>query len=424
MRKILLLAFLVVIFIPSMTCMKGKKDEGVTFWHAMAGPLGKVLTEIIDSFNFSHQGSPIKPVLVGNYSTLAQKLVGAVAVNRPPVLSQVFGSWAAEFMEADKIVPIQFYIDNGVIPKATIDDMLDAFAKENAWDGRFVMFPFNKSVMVLYYNKDMLEKHGFTHPPRTWDEFWDYARELTVDEDGDGKPEVYGTAMNISVWLFTVLLYHNGGRLFDDHGNPVFNSPEGVAALEYLVNLVDSGYCYIASGYSHQDDFASQRVAMIMASSVSYSFMKNKITDFELGVAPLPHGKDSLMVISGTNVVLFKAVSEEKRRRAAEFVAYFTSPEIQARWAAHTGYVPITHKGFNDPYLKENLFSKVPGIEAAMRQAEYAVSEPNSSTWFVGRRILEEEGLEPAFRHILEPKEALDKAAKLIEIEAKLRQSK
>ncbi len=429
MKKLLFalaLAGLLGLTVVTAGCGSSPSQEGLMFWHAMGGPLGETLDKIIDNFNRENPGKePIVSVHLGHYNTLSQKLMGAVAAHRPPVMSQVYGSWTSEFMDAGKIVPFSHYIgDNKPIPQSVIDDMYPVFRDENTWNDSLITLPFNKSILALYYNADLFEKYGIKKPPETWDEFKEIAEKLTIDLDGDGTPDIYGHAFTVNVWTFETLLFQNGGRLFDENGQPAFNSPEGVAALQYMVDLLNEGCAYLTTGYKHQDDFAAGRVAMVLGSVVSYSFMKKKLT-FKLGIAPVPHSKKKVYVISGTNVALYssKSVPERKRVRAAEFLRYFYRPDVQAFWSVHTGYMPVIKQALNDPQIQE-FFKEVPGMKAVYDQINYAIYEPRDPVWFTGRRILSEDGLEPALRGVMPAAEALDRAAQLISHEVKIRSRK
>ncbi len=415
MRKIY--AFLIVILLGLSSCTGGKTN-GIPFWNAMGGPLGDALRKIINDFNSSHPGEPVVYVNLGSYSTLSQKIMGAVAANKPPVLAQVYESWTSELLEANKIVPFYKYMHKW-IPDSIKKDIFPVFIKDNEWDGKMLTFPFNKSVPVFYYNIDLFEKYGIKEFPRTWEEFREVAKKLTIDTTGDGVPDIYGTAFPVNVWLYEVILYQKGGKIID-HGKVAFDSKPGIEALQYLIDLIYKDSCaYLTTGFRHQDDFATGRVAMVFGTIVSYAFMKPKI-NFRLGVAPMPHDKDSIVIISGTNVAIFSGHNENKIDRAYQFIQYFLSDSVQTYWSTHTGYLPLRRSVLNMPEMKK-FMSQVPGFERAIRQVEYATFEPRDPVWFTGRRYLTTEGLEPALRGYLPPAVSLKRAAKLLETELKRR---
>jgi len=386
----------------------------------MGGPLGDVLDQIIEEYNEKFDEERILSIKLGSYGTLSQKLMGAVASRKPPVLAQVFESWTSELLKAGKIVPMDPYIRES-IPDSVLEDIFPVFKEEVMWGGKFITFPFNKSVPVFYYNIDLFENFGIETFPRTWEEFREVAKKLTLDLDGDGKYDVYGTAFPVQVWMFEVLLFQKGGKLIEN-GKAVFDSKEGIEALRYMVDLIYKDSCaYLTTGYRHQDDFAMGKVAMVWGTIVSYSFMKEKI-NFRLGVAPVPKDKDSVVVISGTNVALFKDVDERKRRKAFDFLKFFLRPEIQARWSIGTGYLPLRRSVLEREEMKK-FFEEVPGMREAILQVEHAVFEPRDPAWFTGRRYLSTEGIEPALRGVLPPRVSLKRAAALLNQELKRRGS-
>lgn len=408
MRKKLIILSILGLFL---SCTS-QKSETTTFWHAMGGPLGDALKKIVNDYN-SQSSQPITLVNLGNYYTLSQKIMGAVASNTPPTAAQMYESWASELLAANKIEPIENYLS--LVDSAKLAHVFPVLIEGNKWGDTLVTFPFNKSVPVFYYNIDLFEKYGIKKFPETWDEFREVAKKLTIDENGDGNPEIYGTAFTIDVWIFATILYQKGGKLLD--GDSVcFYSEEGIETLTFLRDLIFKDRCaYLGTGYSHQDDFANGRVAMIWGTIVSYAFMKDKI-NFRLGIAPVPHDKYRTVVISGTNVGIFKGVPTNFKENFVKFINYFLEDSVQAYWASHTGYVPLTRTAFDNPAL-ENFVSKVPGLKEAMLQVEYGDYEPRDPVWFTGRRILSEEGIEPALRGYAEPEQSLKRARDLIQAE-------
>jgi multiple sugar transport system substrate-binding protein len=397
-------------------CGKGGGEKGVvevTFWHGMGGPLGRVLKGLVDEFNESQDEIYVNSISMGRYTALSQKIMAAVAAGKPPVMAQAYENWTIELILTKSIVPIQGFIDGpDGLSQEDLDDFLPVFIRNNQWDDVIWSFPFNKSVRAIYYNRDLFAASGLDpdRGPANWDEYIGFARQITRDEDGDGYPEVWGTAGQVTVWMFGNLLLQDGGEWLDESGERVaFNSSHGVNALTFQRDLLVGDVGFITSGFEYQNDFLAGKVGMVEGSTVSVAFMKGKF-DFELGIAPLPRGKRPGGTIAGTNVVIFDGVPEEEQRAAWEFIKWFTDTEQTAKWSADTFYVPVRKSALETDLLKQK-FADYPGLQEAYGQLEYASFEPKIAGWYAGRRYLAERAIESVLRGNADVKGALDRAA-------------
>ncbi len=398
-----------MVFLALLTC-RATPQTGITLWHALGGPLGVTLRDIARNFHRT-SGTRIQLVFMGNYATLSQKLMAAAVARKLPVAGQVYESWTSELREAGKLVPV----GRDFLPDSVMEDIFPPFLQANTWGDTLWTFPFNKSVPVLYYNRALFDSLDLV-PPRTWTEFVALARKFTRDADGDGQPERWGTAFPVDVWLFVCILYQMGGKIFDGDRVAVADPP-GVRALALLKDLLDENVAYLASGYSHQDDFAVGRVAMVFGTIVSYQFLKDKLT-FPLGVAPIPQvdPEHPITVMAGTNLALFAGHPDSAYQAVRDFLRFFLEPDVQVRWVLGTGYLPLRRSVLDHPDL-QGLFHQVPGMREAMLQVTYAVTEPRDPVWFTARRYLSTEGLEPALRGVLSPEASLQRAARMIQVE-------
>ncbi|MCK4695856.1 MAG: ABC transporter substrate-binding protein, partial [Candidatus Cloacimonetes bacterium] len=278
-------------------------------------------------------------------------------------------------------------------------------------------FPFNKSVMVMYYNKDILFQNGIdpNSPPRTWDEYRDYCKKLTIDKDGDGTIDQYGATLKISAWKFENLLLEAGGEIMsEDNKTPLFNSEAGVLALEFLTNIINVDKTgYLSPGYEGQNDFLASKVTFYEDSSVSLAYMQLTGIDFNLGVSAIPVRDTKRNLISGTNVAIFKSENKEVEKAAWEFIKWFTDTKQTAKWSELTYYMPVRKSAFEEESLKNRLANN-PEIASVYDQLNYATFEPQISEWFETRSYLEQHVIEKVIRGSLAPQEALDKAAEKI----------
>ncbi|MQA79748.1 MAG: extracellular solute-binding protein [Streptosporangiales bacterium] len=113
-----------------------------------------------------------------------------------------------------------------------IPALLDIFESE----GKQYAFPLGLSSRSLIYRADLFEKEGL-EPPKTWQQFYDYAERFT-------KGDMYGfagpwgrTTTYVSVWQFIARNYGLDGVIDEKAKKPLFNSEAGIAAGELMVDL-------------------------------------------------------------------------------------------------------------------------------------------------------------------------------------------
>jgi len=402
----------------------------VVFWHAMGGPLGEYLEEtLVTEFNATHPGIEVIPVSMGNYRALCQKILASVMAGDTPVVAQAYETWTSQLIRGEALVPLDslMELDSPDITQRWESDFFPVFRRNNTYDGRIFSFPFNKSVQALYYNVELMRELNLD-PPGSWQEYRMVLDSLTLDGNGDGDllddSDRWGTAFNPSVGMFENLLLQNGGSLLsDDSSSTAFASPEGVEALQFLMELIHTdSSARISSGYTHQNDFLDGNVGIIQGSTVSLSFIESSMRrmedsgeeTFTLGIAPLPAGKEKAVIIAGTNIILFRSEPDEIRA-GWEFIKWLTEPEQQARWSAATGYIPATASSVQHPAIQA-MFDEYPGLEDVMLQVEYAYFEPQGTFWYDGRMFLSE-AVEIAIYGRMSAEEALQRAARLSDAE-------
>jgi ABC-type glycerol-3-phosphate transport system substrate-binding protein len=390
----------------------------IRFWHGLSGPLGDVLNEMIVEFNRTHDDIEVVANPISSYTALSQKLSASLQVGKQPDIAQVFESWAAKYQEDDVLVSIDSLLAND--PDFTgeeLDDFFPVFMQSITYKGKKWSFPFNKSVRAYFYNKDAFYRAGLDpdHFPATWQEFRDYCRKLTSPKT-KGQSETYGANFTVNEWQFVNLIHQAGGTIMDANDRPVLNSPAGVEALTYILNLVNVDKTAKASKeMDGQNAFLAGTVAMFEGSSVSITYMRQQPINFNIGYAPLPTYKTDKSAISGANIVIFKSGDPRKEKAAWEFIKWFTDTEQTAKWSARTCYMPLRKSAMQTDTIK-NFLDTYPQFKAIYAQLDHAVFEPQHPAWFVARDELKK-SLEKAKEGVLTPKQALDEAAaKLAEL--------
>ena len=83
------------------------------------------------------------------------------------------------------------FIDLAPFAKDAVKSHFPAIIQNNTIDGKLVAMPWFTDAGLLYYRKDLLEKHG-AKPPQTWQELTDTAKKIQDAERTAGNDKMWG----------------------------------------------------------------------------------------------------------------------------------------------------------------------------------------------------------------------------------------
>lgn len=383
----------------------------ITFWHAMGAQLGKTIDALVAEFNAQSPDVIVKAEYQGNYGALSQKLVGAMVARKPPTMAQVYGNWAAEYIDAKELVPVEKFVKgpNGM-SKLEIDDIWEGLRAACVFDGVWYTMPFNKSVYVLVYNEDALREVGISKVPSTWQELLTAADRLTI-RDGD-KIVRYGFALRPNVDIFSVFFFNAGGNWLDANGKVAVNSPAGVKALQFMTDMLNKyKVAYYVPGYIDAD-FGAGKVAMYLTTSPGLSYTEQSVAGkfkWTAGSLPCADPKFKSTPVAGTDLAIFAKATQAEQEAAWKFIKWLVEPRQTAKWAIGTSYIPVRKSAMHLDMMKK-WFAEHPRDEQSLQQLRYIKYDPNIAAWSTIRNDISE-AVEKVFLGKATAKEALDAAA-------------
>jgi raffinose/stachyose/melibiose transport system substrate-binding protein len=182
----------------------------------------------------SETGLPVRIQSVP-WGTLSSKLAAAIQARNEPDIAHLEPFMARSLFEKGLLVPIdslieQLEADNGVIMKGVRD--LQQF------DGKHYGIAYAVGTTGFAYRKDVVDRLGLSEP-RDWQQYIDFVRQVAEDEPTGKRLCLLlpgGDAFFMDQ-LFAELVANNGGRLFDQDGNPVLNSQPVIETLYFLLKL-------------------------------------------------------------------------------------------------------------------------------------------------------------------------------------------
>lgn len=343
----------------------------ITFMEAMSSGAQKTaLAKMTKDFMDKNPNIKVELQDQPDYGTLQTKINAQTAAGTPPTIAQVYGNWADEFAASQVIVPLDDYA-------AQSDQYKSFFAgikkDMKLTDGKTWMWPFNKSVVVQYYNPNMVPA-----APKTWDEFAAAAKTASTGntvalsmDPGSSSGPAGGTA------FFEILAESMGDTVFAADGTPQFTKDGAVKAMDYLVKMKKDGSLVLGTNYPGQAALGGGTGAFDLSSVASYPFNLKAVGDkFKLGVAALPSAsKGSANQLAGTNIALFAKSSDAEKAAAWKYMQFLTSPEEMAYWSATTGYLPVSKDAMDQPVFRDYA-AKTPFVTEAATQLDSATPLP------------------------------------------------
>jgi multiple sugar transport system substrate-binding protein len=221
--------------------------------------------------------------------------------------------------------------DYGVDLEGLYPNLIDA----GSLDGEVYGIAPGINGMALFYNVDMLDEAG-VEPPTTWDEVRDVAAALT----GDG---VYGIAFSAVAteegsWQFEPWFWGAGADLTQ------LDSPEAVQALEFWVDLVESGYASRSvvtwSQGDVNDQFIAGNAAMMQNGVWNLPTLDESGINYNVVPIPMPDGGAAPGPMGGEVLAIPVSGDEARMQAAGEVVNCLLSDESMVTWGNLNAYIP------------------------------------------------------------------------------------
>jgi sn-glycerol 3-phosphate transport system substrate-binding protein len=347
---------------------------------AVGGPITKLIDGYAAEFEKANPGISVKPIYAGTYQETIVKALTAHKSGTPPVTSVLLSTDMFTLIDEDAIVPIDDFVKTAE-DKAWLQSFFPAFMLNSQTGGKTWGVPFQRSTVVLYYNKELFKEAGLdpNKAPETWAEQVSFAEKLTK-RDASGNATQWGVQVPSSgfpYWLFQGFTTQAGAVLMNQEGNRTFyDSPEVVEALQYWVDLSRKHRVHppgIVEWGTTPRDFFERKVAMMWTTTGNLTNVKTN-AKFDFGVAMLPAGKKRGSPTGGGNFYISKKATPQQQEAAFKFIKFVTSPERAAQWSIDTGYVAVRPDSYETPAMKSYV-SGFPPAAVARDQLQYAVAE-------------------------------------------------
>ena len=144
----------------------------------VGGPITQTIEGLAQEYTKEHPNVTIQPVYTGDYDETRTKVQAAVQAKKLPDIAVSLSSELFIYRDMGAIQPLDDLIKADHDGQQYINDFYPAYLQNSQSDGKTWSIPFQRSTVVLYYNKDMFQQAGLdpNKQPTDWDELREDAK--------------------------------------------------------------------------------------------------------------------------------------------------------------------------------------------------------------------------------------------------------
>ncbi|HLO03887.1 MAG TPA: ABC transporter substrate-binding protein [Symbiobacteriaceae bacterium] len=330
---------------------------------AVGGAAANALEAMVKEFNTANPNIKVTGNFSGNYTDTMTKVQASIQGGAPVDSAILLATDVYTLLDQKAIVAVDELAKADKDGAEYLGDFLPALMLNSKVDGKLWSVPFQRSVPVLFWNKETFTKNGLKDAPKNWDELVSSAKTLTKDGNwgveipSDGNPS----------WIFSSFSIQAGKSVVNENGTEVYlNTPENEKGIQFILDLAKTNKVMPAGVIKWGDapnDFIAGKTAMIYHTTGSIGLLKSKMDPAKIGVAPMPAGVKPGAPTGGGNLYVFKT-TPEKQAAAWKFVRFMTEPERVAQWSVTTGYIAASNKAWATKTMKDAV-AAFPGYAVA-----------------------------------------------------------
>ena len=330
-------------------------SEEVEFWTMQLQPK---FTQYFTSLNNDFERDkelPIRWVDVP-WSAMESKILTAISANTAPDVVNLNPNFASTlatrnaWLDIDEVITPQqkaAYLPR--IWQANSIEVCEAEACETTTFG----VPWYLTTSVTIYNQQLLQQAGIKEPPKTYEELATAARQI---KEKTGKYAFFVTFVPGDSGEVLESLVQMGVTLLDEEGQAAFNTPEGIAAFNYWVDLYQQKLLppeVLTQGHRYAIELYQGGEIALLSSGAEFleAIATNAPTIAEVSAsAPQITGKTGKKNVAVMNLAIPR--NSDRPQEALDYALYVTNTENQLAFAKAASVLPSTKEAV-DKYIQE-----------------------------------------------------------------------
>lgn len=265
-------------------------------------------------------------------------------------------------------------------------DYLEGPVQAVRYEGKTYGVPWFTDAGMFYYRTDLLERAGFSEPPKTWEEMKDMSERVRA-ESGTTFGYVFQGAQDEGGVVDALEHIWNAGGDVLDGNRVIIDSPESAEGLKLRRSLITDGVAPQASGdYTTQESqasFTNGDVVFMRNWPFVYGLLSDPETSrvkpgqVDIGALPVAsEGDTSFSGLGGWNFMV-NAGAEDKIEEIWAFIEFMSAPEQQQTFAVESARLPTLKSLYED----EEVLNKLPVAKLGREALENTRPRPVSPVY-------------------------------------------
>ena len=197
--------------------------------------LGWLVEALIEEFEARNPDVKVEAEQIGFNDLFAQIQVRLDAGSAVPDVIAVDVPLVSGYALRNWVRPLDPIFTGG-----EVEAWLPAAVNAGSCEGTLYAAPISTSTQLLFFNQGCFDRAGLMPPGAdsrlTWEEIADIATQMTLDDDGDGTPDVWGFIWEqmVRTYQLQAMPESPGGAAIGEDGltvDGVINSPEWIEAF-------------------------------------------------------------------------------------------------------------------------------------------------------------------------------------------------
>lgn len=357
---------------------EGKKIQ-LTFSHWGSTTDAAVYQARVDLFNA--QSDTIEVTVNYIPSDYAAKVTTNLAAGTAADV-MVVAEEANAFAYRGQLLPLNDYLDAAGINLVNL--VGQACVNAYSYDGSVYGVADRAGCSVVYYNKDLFDAAGVGYPTVDWTREDFLAAAKAIATEGEPAEKIWGYVQEDWFPYWMNWIYGGGGCVVDAEGNIAINSPENVASLTFMRDLVSvhgvtptrSQMASIGTGATASSLFASGKAAMYCTGAWGIASFKD-VEGLNWDMAPL---WDKAAPAFGSALCINAATKYPEA--AFEVVKFLAGVESHSLIASNCQDVPANLEVLNsDAFLKADWSEREINMNVFVDSVAITFAPPTLPEW-------------------------------------------